>query len=120
MYCRSCGYQGEHAFSWESRPHCPQGCGPMRVDFSTWGHGPATDVYGSEQVSRVLEDEHGRPLRYTSTTDRDAQMRRMGFYPVGDKVRGSRDWTPRMPRKPRKEAPFRWGEHEHGRDHSAA
>lgn len=52
----------------------------------------ATDVLGCERVSGVLDEGVGdRPLRYTSTREREAKMRRMGFEPAGDRVHGARN-----------------------------
>jgi hypothetical protein len=50
-----------------------------------------TDVRGSEQVSRILEEAPGMPLRYTSTRERERKMRAMNYDPAGDKVHGARN-----------------------------
>lgn len=51
----------------------------------------ATDVRGSEQTSRVLcePDDPTRPLRWTSSRERDSKMRKNGFEPAGDRQHGS-------------------------------
>ena len=50
-----------------------------------------TDVRGSEQVSRVLDEAPGVPLRFTSTREREKKMRAMNYEPAGDKVGGARN-----------------------------
>ena len=50
-----------------------------------------TDVRGSEQVSSVLDEAPGVPLRYTSTRERERKMRAMNYDPAGDKVGGARN-----------------------------
>ena len=51
----------------------------------------ATDVCGSTQYSQALD------IEYTSTRDRERQMKRLGFEPAGDKVHGAREWYPSAP-----------------------
>ena len=74
----------------ESLPDCVCGT-PMRTDYS---HGKAatTDVHGIERVSMVHDDEHGQPLRYSSTRDLEQKMKRLhpGYECIGDKVGGAR------------------------------
>jgi hypothetical protein len=55
-----------------------------------------TDIYGSEQTSRVLDegisaDGNNRPLTFTSTRERERKMRTMGYEPAGDRVHGARN-----------------------------
>lgn len=52
---------------------------------------PATDVQGSEQTSHVLcePDDPSKPLKWTSSRERDAKMAAQGFVPAGDKHHGA-------------------------------
>jgi hypothetical protein len=50
-----------------------------------------TDVRGSEQISRVLDEAPGVPLRFTSTREREKKMRAMNYEPAGDRVHGARN-----------------------------
>lgn len=55
-----------------------------------------TDVRGSEQTSRVLDEGLSatgvnKPLSFTSTRERERKMRAMGYEPAGDKVGGARN-----------------------------
>ncbi len=90
LYCRTCDKSiPPGPVDLEDLPIC---CGsPMRTDYS-YGKCPSTDVLGVERVSNVLEDEHGNPMRYSSSRDLEQKMK--ALYPEyickGDKVGGAR------------------------------
>ena len=93
LYCRWCGAERHDVMvNPDVLPLCIS-CGrPMRVSWSR-GKVPSTDIYGSEQTSRVLSDEHGNDLSYTSTRERDRAMAKLGCVPAGDPVGGARAET---------------------------
>lgn len=96
-----------------NRPTCPRKCGELRIDISKWDRAPFTDVFGSEQTSQVLDDANGRPLRFTSTREKDRKMRAQGFEPVGDRVGGARTTIKSSPAaRRRKDTARRGGSHE--------
>lgn len=95
LHCIRCGRElFDVVTEYQNYPDCPK-CGGHMVYTPTRFF---TDVAGSEQVSRVLEDGSGRPLTWHSTREREAKMRAMGYEPAGDKVGGARrefgDYTP--------------------------
>jgi hypothetical protein len=109
LYCRRCGTERKNRMvDVKELPHCPNCQTVMRVD---WSHGqpPATDVRGSEQTSEVLDDADGRPLRWTSTRERDRKMRAQGFEPAGDRVHGARTTISSVPETIPSRKKVRWG-----------
>lgn len=93
VYCRHCGAERfDVDVDLDDMPHCPKCTQRMRVSWAR-GKAPKTDVYGSEQTSRVLSDEQGRDLTYTSARQRDRAMAKLGCVPAGDPVGGARAET---------------------------
>lgn len=90
LRCKVCGLV-ERGVMLEGKSYPPCRCGGAR----TWvPFVPATDVYGSRTYSRALGREFG------STRETERYMRRMGYEPAGDLVRGGRE-LPKLANKPR-------------------
>ncbi len=86
LRCKKCGYEAMSVriIGGNYPSHCGQ-----QMDWIPFI--PATDVRGSEQTSHVLcePDDPSKPLKWTSSRERDAKMAQQGFVPAGDKHHGA-------------------------------
>lgn len=93
LYCTRCATERyDQVVNPDRLPRCPNCHRRMRVSWAR-GKAPSNDVYGSPQTSRVLSDEYGRDLTYTSARERDRAMAKLGCVPAGDPVGGARAET---------------------------
>lgn len=86
LLCHECGYEGISVQIIGG--NFPEHCG---VKMKWIPSGFATDVRGSEQTTQVLcePDDPSKPLKWTSTRERDAKMAKQGMVPAGDRIHGA-------------------------------
>lgn len=88
LICRVCESIERNVWVKSDGRYSPCSCGGER----TWmPFVPATDVYGSTKTSEILHEDIGKPATYSSRRELERKMKRIGFEPCGDSVRGARN-----------------------------